>query len=530
VNSANLTLQLACFLPQPFVVGCSLRLICNEAMAFVLPNSVRRARLHGKQPAPAHLAHPPSIIAALQDEAWAELTSLGQDARRKHMHWVQVRTQDRNQRQPESFTRAGFYRHMEDVYRHVYGDASSASGSILMFGLVAKERHLASAKSQERDEHHHCIVYCSAKHYWKPVAERSLALGVKLHAACHDGYTVMYAYLRNPTVKKPLSELDAEAWFSERHPRGTELSQLLKTGAEVTKWLHKKRKGRSAEAEPRFRVADLFALTAKENIRDVRQLKLRASDQAKQGDERLAEFCTCHREQELQEYLDNAWSIHEAPQRAAAENLDRLGKLQQASTGPCECRGVLEGSLRFILHHHQEDVTTFCSDVLHLLRVGAARGANLAIVGVPGCGKSTMFESLGKIFELCAKPEIGSTFVLAEVLDAQPDVLLWQEFTWDPKGCSFEDLLAVLAGEKVGIRRPGQASKTCRISAPMIYTSWQPLTMICKDPARMFALNTAMAERFKTRVWCRPLPQAGRVSPFPHCGSCYAKFLLSNGR
>ena len=182
-------------------------------MAFVLPNAVKRYRLRRKTlppPAPAEDVLPPAVVAALQDEAWSEITALSDDARRKHMHWVHVRTRDPQHRQPDSFTRGEFWQHMARVYKDVYPKEESKTGSILMFGVVAKERHMASTKQEERDEHHHTACYCSEKHYWQPVAKRSLELGVKLHAACHDGYTIMYCYLRNHTAKKPVSELDLD--------------------------------------------------------------------------------------------------------------------------------------------------------------------------------------------------------------------------------------------------------------------------------------------------------------------------------
>ena len=139
---------------------------------------------------------------ALGDEAWTEVTALSDDARRKHVHWVHVRTHNDQHRQPSSFSREEFWAHMVRVYKEVYPDASSAeTQSILLFGLVAKERHAASEKEQEREEHHHVPVYTSQAHYWKPVARRSLELGVKLHVARHDGYTAMYVYVMCPTPK-----------------------------------------------------------------------------------------------------------------------------------------------------------------------------------------------------------------------------------------------------------------------------------------------------------------------------------------
>jgi hypothetical protein len=480
-------------------------------------------RLRWKQPAPAEHAIPAPVLAALRDEAWSELAALNDDARRKHIHWVHVRTHDPTHRQPDSFTREEFWRHMERVYKDVYPNAANRTGSILLFGLVAKERHQASAKQAERDEHHHCPCYTSLQHYWRPVARRSLALGVKLHAACHDGYTVMYGYVKTHTNKKALSELDQQVWFSEDHPKGDLLQKLLEAGANATRWVHK-RKAPGETQQSRRRVTDLYQLSQQEGLRAVCDLRQYAHDQDRLGDATWAEFCTSHREEDLQMYLDNAWKVHE-PQ-AQQVLVDRVQRLREATAKPCECHGTWEGGIRFILHHHQEPVQEFCRDVLRALSQGAARGLNLAIVGVPGCGKSTVFESLGKIFKVSAKPETGSTFALSGIQGA--DVLLWQEFAWDPKGCAFEDLLAVLCGEHIGLRMPGKPSVVFKNNAPMFYTSWQPLSMKCADGMRMANLNAGMAERFKTRYWMRALPQEGRVTPYPHCAKCFAKFILDN--
>ena len=140
-----------------------------------------RRRHSGKQrPSLADLLGDTAATAYLQalgDEAWAEVTALSDDARRKHMRWVHVRTHDENHRQPSSFTREGFWQHLCRVYKDVYPlAANKETKSILLFGMVAKERHAASAKEQERDEHHHCPCYTSKAHYWKPVAARSLEL------------------------------------------------------------------------------------------------------------------------------------------------------------------------------------------------------------------------------------------------------------------------------------------------------------------------------------------------------------------
>ena len=85
----------------------------------------------------------------MQDEAWSEVNALSEDARRKHVHWVHVRTHDENHKQPDSFIRQGFWEHMCRVYKDAYPEtANQETNSILMFGLVAKERHVPYRESK----------------------------------------------------------------------------------------------------------------------------------------------------------------------------------------------------------------------------------------------------------------------------------------------------------------------------------------------------------------------------------------------
>ena len=107
-------------------------------------------------------------------------------------------------------------------------------------------------------------------------------------------------------------------------------------------------------------------------------------------------------------------------------------------------------------------------------------------------------------------------------------MLLWQEFSWEPKICAFEDLLQVMVGEQLAIRVPCARPVQHRNVAPMFYTAWAPLSMWSKDLQRMACLNQAMMERFKTRTWSRPLPPHGRMPKYPQCACCFAKFLLEH--
>ena len=137
-----------------------------------------------------------------------------------------------------------------------------------------------------------------------------------------------------------------------------------------------------------------------------------------------------------------------------------------------------------------------------------------------------MLDALDQIYQCGGKPERSNSFPLSSIIGQE--VLLWQEFKWSPKVCAWEDLLQIFNGEKLGIRMPGQSPIQHRNMAPMFYTAWAPLTMRCENVEEMANLNMAMSERFTTRHWVHPLPREGRLPVFPHCGKCFASFVLSN--
>ena len=197
---------------------------------------------------------------------------LGPGVKRKHVHWTHVRTNDPEHRQPDQMTREEFWKHLEQVYRDVYPEPANSTGSILLFGGVAKELHAASSQEELRHEHHHAPTYSSKQHLWRKVAEVSLAkYHVKLHAACHEGYMTMYQYVRKASSKKPLAELDPEFYMSPEHPRGDPLRRLLESGEKCTRMQAGKWRGASssgggdpdpagseARASKRVRVSDIY--------------------------------------------------------------------------------------------------------------------------------------------------------------------------------------------------------------------------------------------------------------------------------
>ena len=354
---------------------------------------------------------------------------------------------------------------------------------------------------------------------------------VRLNAVAHDGYVTMYAYITQPSAKKPLSELDQELFLSTDHPRGEALRKLLEAGAvhaRVCAARKRQATGAGGDLTPggkRIRLGDVFRLVADQGVRTVTELQALASQAARMGDTRLAEFCVSVGEEKLRPAIDNAVSVLNAPQALVVQGSSRMDLMRRAAVAkPCTCQGVWIPGAQLVLQNNNESITAFCVTVCQALEMGALRGTNIALVGVPGSGKSMLFEPFDGIFNVMGKPERGSTFPLAGATDAH--VLLWQDWKHDDRTVLFEDLLSFLVGERINVRVPHQRNLPFRNTSPLFYTSNSFLRVARDDPALTAELNAAMEERFTTRIWRTPLPMHLRVTDFPRCSRCCATFYL----
>ena len=116
--------------------GISISVIAQSRLTDCDMAAARRLRLVRKQPDPFA-----SHNQAIADEGWSELVALSADARRKHIHWTHVKTDDPSHVQPHQISRPELWEHLERVYKEVYPEPANRTGSILLFGMVVKEWH-----------------------------------------------------------------------------------------------------------------------------------------------------------------------------------------------------------------------------------------------------------------------------------------------------------------------------------------------------------------------------------------------------
>ena len=71
---------------------------------------------------------------------------------------------------------------------------------------------------------------------------------------------------------------------------------------------------------------------------------------------------------------------------------------------------------------------------------------------------------------------------------------------------AWEDLLSVLVGERVEIRREGGENCSHKNTSPMFYTHTKVWSLQLDDPEDAVAQLKAMTERFKIFRFANPLP------------------------
>ena len=349
---------------------------------------------------------------------------------------------------------------------------------------------------------------------------------MKLNAVAHDSYAVMYAYVRQPSTKKPLHRLDADPFFSKYHPKDEALSTLLESCSKDATMNGAKR-GYTSSGAPgaaRERAPRLFDVIRELNLRTVTALQAHAEREASEGRTALAELCTKHGAK-LRGYLRGALAVLDAPSRLAEEGMTKLDKLRRAAADvACVCGGLWQtGALR-ILSLNEIDPDEFCVAVCRALRIGARRGVNLGCVGAAGCGKSTLLEPFEFIFNTLGKPQKGSTFPLGNLPGC--DLVLWQDYEHDEDTLCFTDLLSLFVGESVELRTPGELNQKHRNKAPLFYSGRVPLRCTRRDKAAETVLNGMMEERFATFEFAVPLPKRERKADWTHCAKCCASFYL----
>lgn len=132
-------------------------------------------------------------------------------------------------------------------------------------------------------------------------------------SSASPNYAKQYMYIRNPSLKKPLAEIDPEPFHSPNHPTGDVLRIMLQRADQTTSaTMCRARRGNEAGGQtkrPRLTFGDVADIVARKEIRSANDLLMCAKKARESGDPRLTEFCGRQKSiadalKKVQEYLD----------------------------------------------------------------------------------------------------------------------------------------------------------------------------------------------------------------------------------
>ena len=524
----------------------------------MLVASAIRHRLRGKQvaPYPCPATSPPihfSDIArsvqsgaaqAIEAENCAAdgLLVLPWDARRRHIHWTHCRTHNPQDVQPHQLSREEFWNHLAQCYKEIYPKAESDTGSPLEFGVVCKERHKDAPRMEDQSEHNHAATFSSVQLYWRRISKLSHEkYHIKLNAAAHDAYVTMYRYLRVPTVKKPLHELDSQPYYTPKHPQGDDLKELLESGARYLEVRSKKQPPVPTDPVIRSQFGIVFNWVVDNGLRGakgVEQLKVDALKELKAGRPKLIDFVKKHRSS-LRDQLDFCWEL-----RSAASNLDRLAKsrveiLLEAATNTSACcvngDGRCAAVYNDIVSYQGIHVADFQHSLFETLLHGRRKGNVFMIVGGKDTGKTTITDPARMIFNAMPTPQSDSFCPLQDARGYE--LFLWQDFRYFP-GHPREREQGLRLDEGTwnrlveGLPTLIGVAKTDGSRGDFVYD--EDASFILTGPFKLTAYTNGFVDEYETeQLSCRvKYWMFGRAAPvqrnrsFKPCPLCWSRWVL----
>ena len=496
------------------------------------------------------------IISAIRAEDLAAdgLLGLRLDSRVANVHFTHSRTKNSGDVQPDQITRKQFWEYLCTCFREAFPRAESETGSILEFGLVVKELHKDAPREEDRSEHHHGATHASRNYRWKVIRKIMYErYRIHLNAVAHETYTSMFSYLRSPTAKKKLHDIDPTPFFSPGHPQGDALCQLLKAG-EKYKLVRAARAGKTTESSSsssvpvRSQFGIAYNWVTEHNIRKRKsaaaQLEADAVAELAAGRPQLLDFCKKHRSC-LQDQIEYIWSMASAGQRIDRLNKSRLDLLSHAAAlalpqprlaghcknGHANCQSIYEK----IMTHQHIDSPTLRHDLFETLSIGRQKGNALMLIGGKNTGKTTVTQPMEDIFT-CMKCPQSDSFCPLETIRGY-ELLLWHDFRFNPGHRSKEEQglrLDIGTWNRLleGLPTPIGVPKSDGSKVDFVYDEDAPL--IATGPFQPTGYKNGVPNDMETdQITCRmkfhrflyPAPEVVDHS-FKACPLCWSRWLI----
>ena len=147
----------------------------------------------------------------------------------------------------------------------------------------------------------------------------------------------------------------------------------------------------------RMKKGDVAMFIAENDIKNELQLLNIATKRRNLGERCLYDYLMALRKQAREELIVDAWRFENASQTIKDNNVDRIGKIQQHSTGQCICEGMRLSSAKEVLTQNNIKYENFASAIKNSLILGRRKETNILLYGPADCGKTFLLKPVCKI-------------------------------------------------------------------------------------------------------------------------------------
>lgn len=398
-------------------------------------------------------------------------------------------------------------------------------------------------------KHYHVSILLTAARRWNPVKEiLKERHGIVVHFQENDaGYESAYEYL---------CKEDSEIYHSEGHKNIQQIGSPA-TKKAMNSYAERRRKRCSLEEEEsaalsdacvpqpndstapapaqkkktcrRLSCVEVTNFIIQNKIVDRIELLAAARQQAANGKLDLANYVLPKTPAQIEVLMTNSWDYDDCENQLAKRDRDRMHVMYDALTRDhapgCEDDLWIK-SARELLENNEIDKARFTSAIRALLVRGRGKTLNIMLHGEANCGKSFLLEPLTKIFDAFENPAKGK---FAWMGAEKAEIILIDDFRWDPEQISWDDLLRLLEGKITKLPAPRNLSAhdvIIKKDTPILMTSRSMIRWPKKDKYEDRE-NDMMDIRWNYFKFFRKLTREEMNTNIPACPRCFAEFVLN---
>ena len=422
-----------------------------------------------------------------------------------------------------TYSRADTEKFRRETFGEAIIEAWNSFNIEISHWVVSMEGHATTDADGDLNKYHfHMAVKLKKRGRWLQVKRY---LSQKFHIEVHfsDRHNTYYS------AYKYVTKSDLEAVHSVGHP---DLTTCPRTENAIASNKRKRKLGGVSKQrkikDPRLSVFDVCKLIQQKSISTRLELVCLAMVQEREGKRCLAEFIANRGNKAVDEALSLAKEFSHAEEQCLRLKKSRIQLLQESKDAPCVdgCEGRWFVAANEVLDNQGIIPSVFCNAIYTALSKGRGKFRNIYLYGTANSGKNFMLSPLKIIYNTFCNPATSS---FAWVGAEQAEVILLNDFRWNPTIIAWADLLQALEGDTIHLPAPKNfCLRDIELTryTPFFATSDAPIVFIRAGAIDQTNTNMMDIRWSFFRFW-KPISQSEQREIAP-CGHCFARFILEN--